>query len=67
VTLEETFSSWACAQDAANAAEHFGVAVSTGSQTNAFSFATIQEWTMTAKSYGNGVVGMSRSGRVNWA
>ena len=41
---------WACAQDANYAAEHFGVAVSTGSNTSAADFTTIQEWTMTAKS-----------------
>jgi Cleaved Adhesin Domain. len=40
---------WACAQDASYAAEHFGVAVSTGSNTAAADFTTIQEWTMTAK------------------
>ena len=40
---------WACAQDASYAAEHFGVAVSTGSNTVAADFTTIQEWTMTAK------------------
>ena len=40
---------WACAQDASYAAEHFGVAVSTGSNSNASDFTTIQEWTMTAK------------------
>jgi hypothetical protein len=42
-------SFWACAQDASYAAEHFGVAVSTGSNSNAADFTTIQEWTMTAK------------------
>ncbi|MCR5013170.1 MAG: choice-of-anchor J domain-containing protein [Bacteroidales bacterium] len=63
VTLGATFSFWACAQDAAYAAEHFGIAVSTGSQTNASSFTTIQEWTLTAKTHGNGVAGVSRSGR----
>ena len=41
---------FACAQDASYAAEHFGVAVSTGSNNNASDFTTIQEWTMTAKS-----------------
>ena len=49
VTLGGYFSFWACAQDASYAAEHFGVAISTGSQTNASDFTTIQEWTMTAK------------------
>ena len=47
-----TFSFWACAQDPDYAAEHFGVAISTGSQNNAADFTTIQEWTMTAKSTG---------------
>ena len=42
-------SFWACAQDASYAAEHFGVAVSTGSNTSAADFTTVQEWTMTAK------------------
>ncbi len=40
---------WACAQDASYAAEHFGVAVSTGSNTAAADFTMLQEWTMTAK------------------
>ena len=40
---------YACAQDAAYAAEHFGVAISTASNTNPSDFTTIQEWTMTAK------------------
>ena len=39
---------YACAQDAAYAAEHFGVAVSTTGNAAA-DFTTIQEWTMTAK------------------
>ena len=49
VTLGGTISFWACAQDNAWAAEHFGVAVSTTSNTSASAFTTIQEWTMTAK------------------
>lgn len=44
-----TFSFWAAAQDASWASEHFGVAVSTTSQTSASAFTTIMEWTMTAK------------------
>lgn len=40
---------WACAQDAAWAAEHFGVSVSTGSNTNPADFTLVDEWTMTAK------------------
>ena len=42
-------SFYACAQDASYAAEHFGVAVSTASNTNPSDFTTIQEWTMSAK------------------
>ena len=61
VELGHTISFWACAQDAAYAAEHFGVAVSTTGNTNAADFTTIQEWTMTAKSMG-GKTGASRSG-----
>ena len=44
------FSFFACAQDAAYASEHFGVAVSTGSNNNASDFVMLQEWTMTSKS-----------------
>lgn len=43
-------SFWACAQDYLWAGEHFGVAVSTGSNTNASNFTTIMQWTMNAKS-----------------
>lgn len=49
VTEGSVFSFWACAQDRNYPAEHFGVAVSTGSQTDADDFVTIQEWTLTAK------------------
>ena len=60
---------YACAQDANYAAEHFGVAVST-TNTNPSSFTTVQEWTMSAKSVGEGgkPVRNSRSGRAqgNW-
>jgi len=63
-----TFSFWACAQDNAWASEHFGVAISTGSQTNASDFTTIQEWTMTAKD--SGVMAPGRDGETrtqgNW-
>ena len=52
VALGGSISFWACAQDNAYASEHFGVAVSTTSNTNANSFTTIQEWTMTAKGEG---------------
>ncbi len=53
-------SFYACAQDASYAAEHFGVAVSTGNA-SASEFTTIQEWTMTAKGEGASVIG--RDGR----
>ena len=60
---------YACAQDANYAAEHFGVAVST-TNTNPNSFTTVQEWTLSAKSVGEGgkPVRNSRSGRDqgNW-
>ena len=56
VTLGGTITFWAQAQDPNYAAEHFGVAVSTTSATNASAFTTIQEWTMTAKSI-PGVIG----------
>ena len=60
---------YACAQDANYAAEHFGVAVST-TNTNPSSFTTVQEWTLSAKSVGEGgkPVRNSRSGRDqgNW-
>ena len=63
VTLGGTISFWAQAQDPSYAAEHFGVAVSTTSATNASAFTTIQEWTMTAKSI-PGIIGnhKTRSG-----
>ena len=47
--LGQTFSFWACAQDASYPAEHFGVAVSTESNNNPDDFTTIAEWTLTAK------------------
>ena len=50
-------SFWAAATDMNYAADHFGIAVSTGSNTNANDFVVIQEWTMTAK-------GGSRDGNV---
>jgi len=43
---------WACAQDENYPAEHFGVAVSTKSNTDAADFTTLQEWTLTAKAQG---------------
>ncbi len=61
-TAGSTFSFWACAQDASYPSEHFGVAVSTGSQTNASDFTMIQEWTMTAK--GSGAMAPGRDGEI---
>ena len=49
VSLGGIFSFWACAEDASYAADHFGVAVSTGSNNNPYDFTLVQEWTMTAK------------------
>ncbi len=49
VGSNSVFSFWASAQDAAWAAEHFGVAISTGDGTTAEEFTTIAEWDMTAK------------------
>ena len=49
-----TLTFWACSQDASYPAEHFGVAISTSGNTNASDFTTIQQWTLTAKSGGNG-------------
>ena len=48
VLLGGSITFWACAQDASYAAEHFGVAVSTTSNTDPSAFTTIQEWTMTS-------------------
>ena len=50
ITENTTFSFWACAQDESFDNEHFGVAVSTQSNTSANDFTTIAEWTLTAKS-----------------
>ena len=60
-----SISFWACAQDPSYAAEHFGVAVSTTSNTSAAAFTTIDEWTMTAKSNGTSgnYASRSRAGR----
>ena len=69
VALGGSISFWACGQDASYVAEHFGVAVSTTSNTSASAFTTIQEWTMTAKSGGN-VMSTGRDGnnraQGNW-
>ncbi len=48
VTLGGTFTMWACAQDATWAAEHFGIYVSTTSNTNTDSFTLLNEWTLSA-------------------
>ena len=40
---------WACAQDANYQAEHFGVAISTSSNTSAADFTTVSEWTIGSK------------------
>ena len=47
-----SISFYACTQDKTYPDEHFGVAVSTTGP-NASNFTTIQEWTLTAKDYGN--------------
>lgn len=69
ISLGGSISFWACAQDNAYPAEHFGVAVSTTSNTDANSFLTIQEWTMTAKGEGQ-ITNHSRNGisrtQGNW-
>ena len=52
VQLGGSISFYACGQDAGYAAEHFGVAVSTTSNSSASAFTTIQEWTLSAKSVG---------------
>ena len=49
VELGGSITFWAAAQDASYAAEVFGVAVSTTSNTDASAFTTIQSWTMTSK------------------
>ncbi|MCR5013957.1 MAG: choice-of-anchor J domain-containing protein [Bacteroidales bacterium] len=49
VTLGGTFSMYASAQDANYAAEHFGIYVSTGSNTNTSNFVKLGEWTLSAK------------------
>ena len=54
-------SFWACGQDASYVAEHFGVAVSTTSNTSGSAFETVQEWTMTAKGEGQ-PTSVTRSG-----
>ena len=51
---------WACAQDVNYQAEHFGVAISTGSNTSAADFTTVSEWTIGAKVDAKGAVRGSR-------
>ncbi len=46
---ESKFSFWACAQDANYPAEHFGVGISTTSNTDPNAFVMIADWTLTAK------------------
>jgi hypothetical protein len=53
VPLGGTFTMYACAQDANYAAEHFGVFVSTTSNTNTNSFTKLNEWTLSSKSGGD--------------
>ena len=50
VYLDGTFMMFACAQDTSFPAEHFGVYVSTTSNTDVASFVKLDEWTL---SYGN--------------
>ena len=54
VTESSTFSFWACAQDANYPFEHFGVAISTSSQTSPADFTMVHEWTLSAKDSRNG-------------
>ena len=49
VELGGNISFWACAQDENYPEEHFGVAVSTTSNTNPSAFTMLNEWTITAK------------------
>lgn len=46
VPLGGTFTMWACAQDADYLAEHFGILVSTTSNTDTASFTMLNEWTI---------------------
>ncbi|MBR4837348.1 MAG: choice-of-anchor J domain-containing protein [Bacteroidales bacterium] len=57
----QSITFYACAQDASYAAEHYGVAVSTGGAT-ASEFTMVQEWTMTAK--GSGINSLGRDGQT---
>ena len=53
ISNNSVLSFWACAQDSEFPTEHFGVAISTTSQTNASSFTTIKEWTLQSKNATN--------------
>ena len=68
IALGGSISFYACAQDNNYAAEHFGVAVSTTSNTSASAFTMLQEWTMTAKGAGMMSVGRDGNNRAqgNW-
>ena len=59
---------YACAQDASYPQEKFGVAVSTGSNTNASDFTTVEFWTMSAKGSGKPAETTRSGNRVmgNW-
>jgi hypothetical protein len=57
ITNGSTISLWACTQDVSYPSEHFGFAISTGSNTNASDFTTVAEWTITAKGAGKDIVG----------
>ena len=53
IPLGGKLSFWARTNDANYSAEHFGLAVSTGSNDNPEDFTMLQEWTMTAKRGGD--------------
>ena len=63
-TATSKITFWASAQDAAYAAEHFGVAVSSDGNTSAEDFTMLAEWTMTAKSGAKSQRGTRNQG--NW-
>jgi hypothetical protein len=68
IAAGSTFSFWACTQDVSYPSEHFGIAISTGSNTNASDFTTIAEWTITAKGAGKEIIGRNGKGtrEGNW-
>ena len=53
ISTGATFSFWVAAVDPSYPADHFGVAVSTASNTNPSDFTIVQEWTLTAKADAN--------------